>query len=146
MRHFIATALLLGTLPGPLSTHLSPPSNGRKPPTVVLTKEDDYRTAYLERIAEVQDWVVDRIDPTDLPETMGTAAIVVKLVKGEDIDLCNRRTIELMKEPSTGPFWMFPVTMVAFAGRDQLSDEARHRSGRPGAQPGSCAATPRTTG
>lgn len=124
MRRFITSAILLGTFPGIVFSG-QPSFEAPKAPTVIHSRADENRAAYLGRVAEVQDWICDRIDPDDLTATMGTVAVLTKLVRGEDLELCSQRTIELMKEPGTGPFWMFPVTMVALAGRDLLSAEAR---------------------
>ena len=48
-------------------------------------------------------------------------AIAAKLAHHEDADLCSRSVIAQMKEPGSGPFWMFPAVGVAYLGRDQLS-------------------------
>lgn len=124
-RKFVAIAGLIGCFPS-LMFSGQPSFEGPVRPTEIHSRADDYRAAYLGRIEEVQDWISNRIDPDNLAGTMSMAAITVKLVRDEDIDLCNRRTMELMEDPRTGPFWMFPVTMVAFAGRDLLSEDARH--------------------
>jgi hypothetical protein len=41
------------------------------------------------------------------------------------LDVCSQRVIEMMKDPGTGPFWMFPAVCVAYTGRDKLTPEAR---------------------
>jgi len=92
---------------------------------VVHEHEDARRAAYLERINQVRQWDYDRVDTGNISETMGMSSIADRLVRGEDIELCNRRVMELMKDPGTGPFWMFPTTIVAFTGREHLSGEAR---------------------
>jgi len=82
------------------------------------------RTAYLARVDEMVEVRLSRYDPGNLA-TLDMSALSMKLMRGEDIEACNRRVIELMESPGTGPFWMFPTTMVAYAGRDKLSPEAR---------------------
>lgn len=85
---------------------------------------DARRAAYHARIDEVLAWRAGRVKADD-PATLDMAAIAIKLALGEDIDLCSQRVVELMREPGTGPFWMFPSVCVAFTGRDLLSREAR---------------------
>lgn len=94
------------------------------PPRVVHEHEDTRRAAYLERIQTVRDWVFERGDPDDI-STFNMATLADRLIRGVDIEQCNQRVIELMKDPGTGPFWMFPTTIVAFTGREVLSGEAR---------------------
>lgn len=94
------------------------------PERVVHEHEDDRRAAYLERVQTVRDWIFNRGDPEDL-STFNMATIADRLVRGVDVELCNQRVIEMMEDPGTGPFWMFPTTIVAFTGRDLLSEEAR---------------------
>lgn len=94
------------------------------PPRVVHEHEDDRRTAYLARVNQVRDWIFERGDPEDL-STFNMATITDRLIRGVDIEQCNQRVLEMMADPGTGPFWMFPTTIVAFAGRDVLSEEAR---------------------
>ncbi|MBK9169473.1 MAG: hypothetical protein IPM24_18700 [Bryobacterales bacterium] len=58
-------------------------------------------------------------------ETAGYGTIAAKLRLKEDPEWCSRRLIEILKAGPTGDmFWMFPVTAVAYTGRDQLSPEA----------------------
>mgnify|MGYP003676218424 FL=1 len=85
---------------------------------------DVRRAQYLDRIEQMQDWRIGLYAEADFT-TMDNSALAMLLMRGEKIEECNRRVIELMETPGTGPFWMFPVTMVAYAGRDKLSAEAR---------------------
>ncbi len=85
---------------------------------------DQRRADYLDRNKQKQDWRLGLYAENDFA-TMDNSAIAMLLTRGEEIEACNRRVIELMEKPGTGPFWMFPVTMVAYAGRDKLSVEAR---------------------
>ena len=85
---------------------------------------DVRRAQYLDRIEQMQDWRIGLYAEGDFT-TMDNSALAMLLMRGEKIEECNQRVIELMKTPGTGPFWMFPVTMVAYAGRDKLSPQAR---------------------
>jgi hypothetical protein len=89
----------------------------------IFAPADQRRAAYVTRVNEVIDHRAGLIKPGELLTDLG--AISVKLARHEDADLCSRSVIELMKEPGSGPFWMFPVVNVAYLGRDQLSPEAR---------------------
>lgn len=80
--------------------------------------------AYHRRIDEILQWRAGLVKP-EAPPTADLAAIVAKLTLRQDADWCSRSVIEAMKDPGSGPFWMFPVTCVAFLGRDQLSPEAQ---------------------
>src|SRR5687767_11670476 len=76
--------------------------------------------AYHARIDEVMRWRDDGAKRDD-PAKLDMAAIAIKLTLGQDLDVCSQRVIELMKEPGTGPFWMFPCVGVSFAGRERLT-------------------------
>jgi hypothetical protein len=94
----------------------------------VVQDADTRRADYFKRIDEALAWragLVKLDTPATAAATMGMDAIAAKLVRHEDIDACSARVIELMKDPGTGPFWMFPVVCVAYTGRDLLSPEAR---------------------
>lgn len=107
------------------SNALAQPSYaGPVPSRAVVAREDYRREAYVRRVDEVLSWRAGLVDRKN-PATMDMAAICVKLVRNEDLDLCSARVIELMKDPGTGPFWMFPAVAVACLGNDKLSTEAR---------------------
>ncbi len=120
------TFLLLSVLAtAPAAALFAQPAfEGPAPSPAVVERPELRRAAYHQRIDEVLAWRVGQLKPADalLPD-MG--AIAAKLARHEDADLCSRSVITLMKEPGSGPFWMFPVVSVAFLGRDQLSPEAR---------------------
>lgn len=101
-----------------------PAFEGPVPSTAVVENADSRRAAYHDRIDQVLTWRVGLLKPTDalLPD-MG--AIAAKLARRQDAEQCSRSAIALVKEPGTGPFWMFPVVGVAHLGRDLLSAEAR---------------------
>jgi hypothetical protein len=84
------------------------------------------RAAYLARVNEVLNWRASGATvKTDDPGNLGLAAVACKLALGEDLENCSRSVIQAMKDPGTGPFWMFPNVCVAFLGRDTLSAEAQ---------------------
>jgi hypothetical protein len=96
---------------------------GPAPAQRVIERADQRRAAYFARIDEMLDWKAATAKPGELITDM--AVIAVKLARHQDAELCSRSVIELMKEPGSGPFWMFPVVNIAYLGRDQLSPEAR---------------------
>ncbi len=96
---------------------------GAAPAPAVIDRADLRRAAYLARVNEVLDWRASQAKPGELFPDL--AVVAVKLARHEDADLCSRSVIELMKQPGSGPFWMFPVVNVAYLGRDQLSPAAR---------------------
>jgi hypothetical protein len=94
------------------------------PSRAVVQDADARRAAYLERVEEVLAWKVEHVNPA-ATSRIDPSAICAMLARGENLELCSHRVIELMKNPGTGPFWMFPVVGMAYLGRDQLSTEAR---------------------
>lgn len=101
-----------------------PSATGPVPSTAVVQGADHRRAAYFNRIDEVIASVAGT-PKADGPLITNMAEISAKLARHEDIERCSRSVIELMKEPGSGPFWMFPTVSMAFLGRDQLSAEAR---------------------
>ncbi len=109
-----------------ISARAQPSYEGPHPELTVVEDAAQRRAEYLQRVNEVITWragLIDR-DP-DPTKKLDIATISAKLVLKQDIDQCSERVIELMKEPGTGPFWMFPTVGVAFIGRDLLSPEAQ---------------------
>lgn len=101
------------------------PSFSAPPPSrEVIESADERRAAYERRVDEMLHWRAAAVKPDAAPTT-DLAAVAAKLALGQDADWCSRSVLEAMKEPGSGPFWMFPVTCVAYLGRDQLSAEAR---------------------
>lgn len=90
----------------------------------VVESVDERRNQYLSRVREMQDHRIGLYRAENFTK-IDNSAMAILLMRGEEIEACNRRVIELMETPGTGPFWMFPTTMVAYAGRDKLSAEAR---------------------
>ena len=111
-------------LAAPALVQAQPSFTAPPPSTAVVQDADLRREQYFKRIDEAITWR-NSLVKLDNPATMDMAAIAAKLVRHEDIDACSARVIELMKEPGTGPFWMFPAVCVAYTGRDLLSPEAR---------------------
>ncbi|MCF3650256.1 hypothetical protein [Synoicihabitans lomoniglobus] len=119
-RKILAVAALVAS-----GSVVAQPSFEGPPPTRdVVASVPVRRAQYLARAQEMIDWRISRYAEIGL-DKMDMATIAMKLTRDEDIAACDARVIELMKEPGTGPFWMFPTAMVAFAGRDKLSVEAR---------------------
>jgi hypothetical protein len=85
---------------------------------------DVRRAQYLQRAEEISQWRIS-LYADDKLDQMDMSAMAMMLARGINVEACNARVIELMKEPGTGPFWMFPTTMVAYTGRDKLSPEAK---------------------
>jgi hypothetical protein len=117
---FILSAL---TLIAAVQLAAQPSFTAPAPAPVVRIQADLRRAAYEARVDEVITWRASLAKPGALLTDMGI--IAAKLVRREDAELCSRSVIELMKDPGTGPFWMFPAVSVAYLGRDQLSPEAR---------------------
>jgi hypothetical protein len=113
----LAAAATLPALAQP--SFVAPP-----PPTAPVADASLRLAAYHARIDEVMRWRADQVD-RNKPAAIDMAAIAIKLALNEDLDLCSERVLELMKDPGTGPFWMFPAVCVAYTGRDRLTPEAR---------------------
>ncbi len=105
--------------PAPLPAFSAP-----VPPRTIVQDADTRRAAYLARVGEVLAWKAKLAD-IRFPVTFDASAVCAKLARREDPAVCSRRVIELMKNPGTGPFWMFPAVGMAYLGRDQLSPEAK---------------------
>lgn len=102
-----------------------PSFEGPAPVVTTVPAEDQRLAAYHARVDEVMAWRAGRVDLNDIPGTMDMASIAILLTLGRDIEACNERVLQMMAEPGTGPFWMFPAVCVAFTGRELLSPEAR---------------------
>ncbi|BET66638.1 hypothetical protein ASA1KI_15560 [Opitutales bacterium ASA1] len=88
------------------------------------TLHDARNTAYHGRVREVLEWRATQADMSD-PTAGGLGDIAAKLALRRDIEWASRRLVEVLKHPRGDMFWMFPVTSIAFLGRDQLSAEAQ---------------------
>lgn len=96
----------------PIAPKVSPVSSSVRP------------AAYQKRVKEVLDWRAALVKPED-PKSGGLAEVAAQLALRRDAEWCSRKVTELMKEPGGDMFWMFPVTCIAYLGRDQLSEEAK---------------------
>jgi hypothetical protein len=113
-------AAAVSSLPAQPSFEAPPPS------TAPVLDAARRRAEYLKRVDEVIDWRIGAAQfKTNDPAKLDMAGIAAKLVRGVDVAQCSQRVIDMMKEPGTGPFWMFPAVCVAYIGRDQLSPEAK---------------------
>jgi hypothetical protein len=117
---------VLSALTGLTITSLSaqPSYSGPMPSTAVVQRADLRHAAYTDRVNEVINWRAIPSKP-DAPLITDMAVIACKLASRQDADLCSRSVIALMKEPGSGPFWMFPSTCLAYLGQGQLSAEAQ---------------------
>ena len=122
MKARILSLLSLGAILA-VSLRAQPAFSGPMPSPAVVADAGLRRAAYFDRIDEVLKWRAGL--PVGAGELLkDTAIIASKLARHEDADLCSRSIIELMKEPGSGPFWMFPAVDIAYLGRGQLSAEA----------------------
>ena len=119
--------LFLAFLVLPLSPLAAQPSfSGPMPSHRIVESANERRQAYLARVDEVVAWVAgDTKYRTDDPANFDIAEVVARLIRRQDVDACSRRVVELMQQPGTGPFWMFPTVCLAYTGRDLLSPEAK---------------------
>ena len=115
-------SFLLLTLASALSAGAQPSFAGPMPSPVIVTDANQRREAYHQRIDEVLAWYSAQAKPG---VTYGREVILAKLARHEDSAAVSRAVIEYMKDPGTGPFWMFPVTAMALLGQDQLTPEAK---------------------
>ena len=108
-------------------TAIAQPAYEAAPPDRSVVQDAAIReAAYLARVNEVLNWRASGATvKTDDPGNLGLAAVACKLALGEDLEDCSLSVIEVMKDPGTGPFWMFPNVCVAFLGRDHLTAEAK---------------------
>ena len=95
---------------------------GPMPSPEVISDANLRRAAYERRIDEVLAFYTAQAKPG---VSYGREVILAKLARHEDRAAVSRAVIEYMKDPGTGPFWMFPVTAMAFLGQDQLTPEAK---------------------
>ena len=67
-----------------------------------------------------------QVPPTDR-SAGGYINIAADLYRGTDIDWCAARIDSLLRDPRGDMFWMYPVTVVMYAGRDRLPPATRAR-------------------
>jgi hypothetical protein len=113
---------LVGLIPTLLTAQ--PSFTAPPPPTAPVEDAALRRDQYLARRMESLRWRADQAVRGD-PTKLGLAEIAAKLALREDAAACSARLIELLKTPSGDMFWMFPVTGIAYLGRDQLTPAAQ---------------------
>jgi len=90
--------------------------------TATLAAENE--TVFRARIRQVVEWNAAQPKPAD-PNSGGYQHIAAKLWLRQDAEWCSRRLEALLKDPAGDMFWMFPMTAIAYLGRDQLSPSAQ---------------------
>jgi len=108
-----------------LSVTAQPSFEAPAPSPVPVQDASQRRTDYFRRVDEVLAWAAGGGSArTDDPARLDLAMVAARIVRGQDLPGCSQRVIDLMREPGTGPFWMFPSVCIAYLGRDRLSPEA----------------------
>jgi hypothetical protein len=108
-----------------LSVTAQPSFEAPAPSPVPVQDASQRRADYFRRVDEVLAWAAGGGSArTDDPAKLDLAMVAARIVRGQDLPGCSQRVIDLMREPGTGPFWMFPSVCIAYLGRDRLSPEA----------------------
>ncbi len=108
-----------------LAARAQPSFEAPSPSPAPVQDASERRAHYVRRVDEVLDWAAGGGSAkTDDPAKLDLAMIAARIVRGQDLSGCSQRVIEMMREPGTGPFWMFPSVCIAYLGRDRLSPEA----------------------
>lgn len=89
------------------------------------TRSDRLRR-YQARADSMIDAYADRANPSDL-SSGGLNAIAANLYKEQHLDWVKSRLDTVMQDPSGDMFWMYPMTLVNFVGRDVLSSDYKSR-------------------
>ncbi len=105
-----------------VSMRAQPSFAGPMPSPAAEPDADVRREAYHQRINEVLHWYSAQAKP-GVP--YGREVILAKLALREDRAEVSRSVITYMKDPGTGPFWMFPVVAMSLLGQDQLTPAAK---------------------
>ena len=116
---------LIASFLGAANLQAQPSYEAPPPSRVVVENRAERRADYLARLLEIHESRIARHDLDDPQSGPSLATVVMLLNRDERIDVCNRQVIDLMPSHRTGPFGMFPSVILAFAGRDKLSPEAR---------------------
>ncbi|WP_414660384.1 hypothetical protein [Horticoccus sp. 23ND18S-11] len=101
-----------------------PSFTGPAPVPTVIEDAAQRRAAFLTRRDEVIAWRAGRAQP-GVPATFGLGEIAARLALRQDAAACSAQLIEVLKRPTGDMFWMFPVTCIAYLGRDQLTPAAQ---------------------
>ncbi len=108
-----------------LAARAQPSFEAPAPSSAPVQDAAQRRADYLRRVDEILTWAAGGGSAkTDDPAKLDLAMIAARIVRGQDLPGCSTRVIEMMREPGTGPFWMFPSVCIAYLGRDRLSPEA----------------------
>ena len=124
MKIYPAFSAIIVFVTAVVGLHAQPSFTAPPPSTLPVEDPAMRRDQYLARRMEALRWRAGMATPGD-PTKLGLAEIAAKLALREDAAACSARLIDLMKKPSADMFWMFPVTCIAYLGRDQLTAEAR---------------------
>lgn len=82
--------------------------------------------AYQARVDTLIDFYVGRIDPGD-PSQGSYFDVAASLYREQHLDWALARLDSLMENPSGDMFWMYPMTLINFVGRDVLPASYRQR-------------------
>ncbi len=91
--------------------------------TTALTTQGAHHQGYLERARSVVQARVDLVDPNDL-EKGSHSHIAACLAADQHLEWASARLIRFLENPRGDMFWMFPMTSIAYLGKDKLSEEA----------------------
>jgi len=86
----------------------------------------DRLARYQARADSMIDVYANRADPNDL-SSGGLNAIAANLYREQNLDWVKARLDTLMQDPSGSMFWMYPMTLVNFVGRDVLPPDYQSR-------------------
>jgi len=81
---------------------------------------------YQARADSMIDEYADRANPNDL-SSGGINAIAANLYREQNLDWVKARLDTLMQNPDGDMFWMYPMTLVNFVGRDVLPPDYQER-------------------
>lgn len=110
-RFLTVTAITTGTLTGnPLSAVQNWPS------------EAERIAAYQERCQQTIDYYVDLTEPEN-PESGSLFTIATNLAAGENIEWARERLRTVNNPPSGSMFWMHPMVLTMYAGKDIWNDD-----------------------
>ena len=101
---------------------------GEAPPTARAAQSTRAvrAAAYRARADSVVDFFAGRL-ATRAPEKGNEFDVAASLYEGENMDAALARLDTLMKNPSGDMFWMYPMTLLNFVGRDVLPASYRER-------------------
>ena len=89
-------------------------------------RHDKWHAAYEARADSLIDYYADFVPPDDLARG-GYFEVAARLYRGEHLDWALARLDTLMQNPRGDMFWMFPMILVQYAGRDVLPESYQQR-------------------